>query len=95
MPEKYKIKNIKDVPLTSGEGWFSRVWGTFGHAINNIIGIVIFVLLLFAIIYTFTYPFILRPNVNIKEFLITPREIWSFVIPALLSAIGYLIGRAK
>lgn len=93
---KNNTKKFGQVGITSSsEGWFSRIWGTLEHAVNNIIGILLFVLILFSILYTFAYPIFLMKDLALKDFLITPTEIWKFIVPALLTIIGYLIGRSK
>ena len=81
-------------PVSSGEGSLSKWWGTLDHAKNNIIGLILLILVVFAIIYTsiiYSFMMIYYPG---TVGLMTPREIWTALVPFMLAIFGVLIGKS-
>jgi len=80
---------------TPNPGKLGGLWGTLSHAVNNIIGLVLLILLLSDIVYTFlVYPIVIGMWPELASLgMPTPAEIWNLSIPLMATSFGILIGK--
>lgn len=89
-----KLKKLNNEDKVSTGGSLSKFWGTFDHAKNNIIGLILIILVGFAILYTvLVYPYIIT-NFPEASGLMLPKEIWSLLMPFILTIFGILVGKS-